>query len=262
MNVWSIIGFGVAIAVLFFGLKMASTDMMIFVNYPSMFIVIGGSLAATAICFRLDRMAALVSIFFRRVLQGKHYDFAIIIKSIMQISENYRKGENLEGAIKKTKDYFLQDALSLVNDKVLTEEQLIKVLTDRADNMYDDHMGEANKIKVVSKFPPAFGMMGTTIGMIVLLANLGGEDAIKMVGPAMAVALITTLYGVIIANLAVVPIAENLVQDSKDVYLKNQIIIEGMKLLVRKTNPIVVAIELNSFLAPRMRLNWKEVLGK
>ena len=80
-------------------------------------------------------------------------------------------------------------------------------------------------------------MMGTTIGMIVLLANLGGEDAIKKDRPAMGVCLITTLYGVIIANLGFIPIAENLVHLSKRNNLKNVIILEGGKTPIKKGKP-------------------------
>ena len=86
-------------------------------------------------------------------------------------------------------------------------------------------------------------------------------DAIKMIGPAMGVCLITTLYGVVVANLAVIPVAENLFASTKETHLKNQIIVEGVRLILGKTNPIVVAEKLNSFLPPSKRLNWKEVVN-
>jgi chemotaxis protein MotA len=123
-------------------------------------------------------------------------------------------------------------------------------------------MEDANKIKNIGKFPPAMGMMGTTIGMIVLLSNLGGADAMKMMGPAMSVCLITTLYGTVMANFLILPVADNLVDSSREIFLKNQIIVAGMKLLKQKTNPVVVAEKLNSFLHPNERLDWKKVLGK
>ena len=116
---------------------------------------------------------------------------------------------------------------------------------------------DTRKIKSLGKFPPAFGMMGTTIGMIVLLANLGGEDAMKMIGPAMGVCLITTLYGVIIANLFVIPIGENLEVLSRESQIRNEIILEGIKHIMEKSNPILVAEDLNSFLLPKDRLDWK-----
>jgi chemotaxis protein MotA len=104
-------------------------------------------------------------------------------------------------------------------------------------------------------------MMGTTMGMIVLLANLNGADAIKRVGPAMGVCLITTLYGTVMANFGFLPIADNLVEQCKENYLKNKIILEGLKQLHAKENPIVVAEKLNSFLIPSERLDWKTVIN-
>ena len=131
----------------------------------------------------------------------------------------------------------------------------------RSENLYKNYNEETQKFQSMGKYPPAFGMMGTTIGMIVLLANLGGKDAMKMIGPAMGVCLITTLYGVIVANLAFIPISEFLDDSTKELYAKNEIIIEGMELMLNKTNPVVIAETLNSFLIPSERLDWKEIVG-
>lgn len=262
MNFNSLAAIVIAIIVLFIGFRLASENMGMFIDYPSMFIVLGGTLAASAISVRLDRIIILFKIFFHRILVGKSFEDSNIIKQIMQIGEAYRNGETIESQINKTNDHFLKEGLTMLSDGVLDEQHIINIMEDRSLELLDQHMTEANKIKTVSKFPPAFGMMGTVIGMIVLLGNLGGEDAMKKIGPAMAVCLITTLYGVIISNLALIPIAENLISDSKEIFVRNKIIVEGLKLLVKKTNPIIMAEELNTFLPPRSRLNWKEVVGK
>src|SRR5665648_207685 len=233
-----------------------------FWDIPSIFIVVGGTIAATAISFQLDRLVILFKIFFHRVIMGKKTDYRSVIIEMMKISDAYSKGESLDNHISKTKDLFLKDALILVNDDIMSEEELFILLDDRANNMFYTYSEEANKIKAVAKYPPAFGMIGTTIGMIVLLGNLGGSDALKKMGPAMAVCLITTLYGCILANMAVLPIGENLVDSAKELYLKNKIIVEGTKLLVNKTNPVVLAEKLNTFLPPSQRVDWKKVLGK
>lgn len=262
MNFASIIGFIIAFAVLFVGLYWSSDNIGMFYDSVSLFIVLGGTFAATAITFQITRIFTLFKIFFKHLVSGQGTDYPELIATIMKIGDAYRKGESLESHINKVEDYFLKEALELVNDGILEKDHLIRILEDRASNMYYMHSEDANKIKILSQFPPAFGMMGTTIGMIVLLANLGGEDALKTIGPAMGVCLITTLYGVVIANLGFIPVAENLVEASKNTHLKNLIIIEGIKHLLEKANPVVVAEELNSFLPPRNRLDWKEVIGK
>ena len=150
----------------------------------------------------------------------------------------------------------------MVADGVMTQERIVKILDDRANNQDVERKEEAGKLKVVAKFAPAFGMLGTTIGMVVLLANLGGPDSLKMIGPAMGVCLITTLYGCALSNIAFLPVAENLILHSKNLYLKDLIVIEGTKLIMDKQNPVILAEELNSFLPPENRINWKDIVGK
>lgn len=260
MNMFSVIGLLIGGVVFFIGLRLASENMMMFLDYPSMFIVLGGTFAATAICFQLDRITMLFKIFLGHILGGKKISYPKLIANIMQIGESYRGGEGMDSLLGKATDPFLKEALELIGEGFLETKHLVRLLEDRMDNMNKKRVGDATKIRTLSQFPPAFGMMGTTIGMIVLLANLGGADAMKMIGPAMGVCLITTLYGVVVANLVVIPIGENLIESAKDIHLKNQIILEGVKHIIAKSNPVVVAEELNSFLLPSERLDWKDVV--
>lgn len=262
MNIFSILGLIISTAVLYFGLKLSSDKFSIFVDYPSLFIVFGGTAATIAICFQLNRLYMLVKIFFKRLISGKRYDYAKTIHNIMTYADEYRKGTTIRSLIDKVDDLFFKEALTMIDDGILSKEDAIKLLDERNENMFNHHMTDANRFKTVAKFPPAWGMIGTTIGMIVLLSNLGGEDAIKMIGPAMSIALITTLYGAVASNALFLPVAENLVDSAKEIYLKNKIIIEGVRLLTQKQNPIIVAERLNSYLQPADRLDWKKVLGK
>ena len=262
MNILSIFSFMIALVVLWGGLRLSTDDLSMFFDVPSLFIVIGGTVASTAISFQLDRLYVLFKVFFYRVVMGRKIDYRQIIIDLMKIADAYNKGDSLENHINAAKDPFLKEALTLVNDDIMSEDELFELLDERVNNMHYAYMEDANKIKAIGKYPPAFGMMGTTIGMIVLLGNLGGADALKKMGPAMAVCLITTLYGVIIANMAVVPISENLIDSSKEIFVKNRIIMEGVRLISKKTNQVVLAEKLNSYLNPSDRLDWKKVVGK
>lgn len=261
MNFYSLAGFSMALVVLIYGLFSASDTISIFWDTPSLLLVVGGTFAATSISFQVNRIFKLFMFFVKRQLFGTKPNYKELIKEIMIVSEIYRKGEALEEPINSSKDFFLKESLTLVQDNILTESEVVKILDDRAKNLYYSYMEDANRIKTIGKYPPAFGMMGTTIGMIVLLANLSGADAMKKIGPAMGICLITTLYGVVVANLAVIPISDNLIDSSKEIYLKNRIIIEGIRLMLLKSNPVIVAERLNSFLQPSERLDWKEVMG-
>jgi chemotaxis protein MotA len=261
MNFGAISAMVLAIGVFLYGLILSGGDSLkIFYDFPSVFIVFGGVIAATAISFQYKRMFSMVKFVIGRVVKGKFADFRGLITEIIQAVDGYRKGESLKSISDKSTDPFFKEALELLDGGVMSADQVFAVLEERNDNLFHLYSEDAGKLKIVGKYPPAFGMMGTTIGMIVLLANLNGADAIKKVGPAMGVCLITTLYGTVLANFGFLPLADNLVEQSKETYLKNRIIIEGIKQLHAKENPIVVAEKLNSFLLPGDRLDWKTVL--
>jgi chemotaxis protein MotA len=261
MNFGAISAMVLAIGVFLYGLILSGGDSLkIFYDFPSVFIVFGGVIAATAISFQYKRMFTMMKFGLVRVVKGKEINFQGLIAEIIRSVDNYRKGESLKSLTDKAADPFLKEGLALLDGGVMGPEQVFQVLEERNDNLFHIYSEDAGKLKVVGKYPPAFGMMGTTMGMIVLLANLSGADAIKKVGPAMGVCLITTLYGTVLANFGFLPLADNLVEQAKEMYLKNRIIIEGIKQLHAKENPIVVAEKLNSFLLPSSRLDWKSVL--
>lgn len=262
MNINSILGFVLATVILFFGLRLASEDLTLFVDFPSAFIVLGGTFGATAIAFQLTRFMRLIKIFILKMLKGENFEMAKTVSELMKLADAFRKGESFKQLKEKTDDLFIIEGLQLLEDGIMTPEECVELMEERNRNITYSYLEDASKMKTVGKYPPAFGMIGTTIGMIVLLANLGGEDAMKMIGPAMGVCLITTLYGSVVANVFFLPVGDNLTEGAKELNLKNKIVIEGLKLIIVKSNPIIVAEKLNSYLIPSQRLDWKEVIGK
>jgi chemotaxis protein MotA len=261
MNIGAVSAMALAAGVFLYGLILSGGDSLkIFYDFPSAFIVLGGVVAATAMSFQYKRMFTMMKFGLMRVVKGKTVNYAEIIADIIRNVESYRKGESLKSISEKAKDPFFKEGLALLDGGIMTPDQVFEIMDERNGNLFHLYSEDAGKLKIVGKYPPAFGMMGTTMGMIVLLANLNGADAIKKVGPAMGVCLITTLYGTVMANFGFLPLADNLVEQSKETYLKNRIIIEGLKHLSAKENPIVVAEKLNSFLLPGDRLDWKEVV--
>jgi chemotaxis protein MotA len=260
MNIFTILSFFIAIGVLLGGFYLASPELHLFLDYPSMFIVLGGTFAATAISFKLNKIFVLIKVYLMRVIKGKPIHFAGVVTEVIKAIDEIKKGKNIKDVSGGVKDYFFKESLELINDGLLSQEEIIEVLELRNIKLTTIYKKDCDKMRAIGKFPPAFGMIGTTIGMIVLLANLGGEDAMKMIGPAMGVCLITTLYGASLANIFLVPMAENLTENTKETYSKNEIIIEGTKLILEKANPILAAEKLNSFLTPSDRVDWKKII--
>ena len=260
MNFYSVLGFIISVVILYTGLRMSTDNLMAFFDVPSIFIVIGGTFGATAVCFQLNRFVTLIKIFIRRMIFAKKNVMPDTIKEVLIIAEAYKKGEPLNEAQKRITDPFLKEACGIIEDGIIQKNEILSIMEKRNDNITFHYMEEANKIKTVGKFPPAFGMIGTTIGMIILLGNLGGEDAMKKMGPAMGVCLITTLYGSVLSNVLFLPVSENLIDSTKDGFMKNKLIIEGVNLLMDKANPILIVEKLNSYLNPSDRLDWKKVI--
>jgi chemotaxis protein MotA len=261
MNFSVIFAIIMSFAVFGFGLLLATDNIKMFYDFPSVFIVFGGTASAAALSFQYKRLWVLFKLFLQRIFKGRGFVYSDVIKEVLVILDGYRKGESLKAVSEKAQDLFFKEGLQLLDGGVLTVDQVISVMEERNENLYYLYQEDAGKIKILGKYPPAFGMMGTTIGMIVLLANLSGTDAIKRVGPAMGVALITTLYGTVLANLGFLPFADNMVEQAKEMYLKNRIVIESLKLISQKANPIIAAEMLNSYLRPSDRLDWKTVLS-
>ena len=106
MKMLSLTGLIIAIAVVFTGMKLTSDNMGVFLDWPSLFIVIGGTFAATSITFRIDKIIAIVKIFVTHITRQENVEYSDLIAEIMKVSESYRKGESLDNHINKVKEPF------------------------------------------------------------------------------------------------------------------------------------------------------------
>jgi chemotaxis protein MotA len=233
-----------------------------FLDLHGLVIVIAGSVVATSISFQLDRVFLMLKVFWNRTILGKKPDYVAVIKDLMKLADAYRnESSELQSLVDSQKDTFLKEAMKLLLDELVEPAQLGRILKARAETIFERYNDDAARFKAMGKYPPAMGLMGAVIGMIALLGGLGKPGAEKTIGPSMSIALVATFYGIAFANLIVIPIGENLSETSKEILRKNTIIVEGIKLVSAKTNPIVLAEELNSYLLPNERVDWKAVVG-
>jgi chemotaxis protein MotA len=259
MNFKSIVAFISAGVILCYGIATAG-PIETFLNEHAILMVLGGTAAAGSIAFQVDRIFVLFKIFFRRVIRGRKENYVFLIEELMRLAEAYRSNSpNLEKMIADTHDHFLKEAMTALMDDVIPHEDLARVLRSRVRSMHHRQADEVLKFKTLGKYPPAFGLMGTTLSMIALLQKLGQPGGQKLIGPSMSLGLVATFYGVAVANLIFNPIAENLADSAKENKLKNMIIVEGVRLIMKNTNPVLLAEELNSFLNPSERVDWKKV---
>lgn len=257
MSITTLLGFlsafGVFVASIYFSFHNASA----IIDPKSALMVVGGTAAVTLICFPIKQIRTLLKVFFKRVIGKNKIDYNHVVDEIVKLSEAKKSGrQQFNNAIDQVEHPFLRDAAKVLFwMKVdVTEAELRKLLETRAFTHYKEYMAEAKIFKTIAKFPPAFGLMGTTIGLIALLQSLGmGDDAKKLIGPAMAIALVTTLYGLAISNFLLIPIAENLTKQTEEDQKIRYMIVEGVMLIQANKPTKFVEESVKSFLLPSQR---------
>mgnify|MGYP001443901912 CR=1 FL=1 len=218
-----------------------------FWNPSSMMIVLGGTLAATAVGFRLKEVVRVFSLI-KFVLQKPKYILSDLVSELITASEVNKKGPNeLEQHISNVKTPFIQDGIEFISQGIKFED-LEAILNQREQSRYKRETHESELMKTLGTFSPAFGMVGTLIGLVFMLFNMGGSGGIDSIGPAMGVALITTFYGAVLANLIFNPFAEKLQARNKENSHAHQLMIHGLLLIWKKKHPLEVKDMLISYI--------------
>jgi chemotaxis protein MotA len=255
MNLSSLFGVLFGVAVMYQALAHTTDDIAYFLDMHGLIIVVGGTLAAASISFPINKVLMLVKVFVIRVLGGKKANYQAVIQQIIELNKKASIGiSGLKEALPGIKHEFLREAVELVASGVLNEHEIRQTLEQRVKTTESRYLHEANMFRTIGKFPPAFGLLATTLGMIALLQKIGQPDSQKLIGPAMSIGLIGTLYGIALANLVFIPIAENLTERTVEEVTLRKMIVEGACMLKAQVNPISLREGLNSFLIPSDRV--------
>lgn len=257
MDLSSIIGLVMGIVIITGGILIAG-PIMYFWDFPSLVIVLGGGVSAYVISTPLNEVLAIGGKF-QKVFTDNKMDPEGIITKIIELANIARREGllSLEEAVSSIKDEFLQKGVMLIVDG--TDPELIKnILETDVANMQERHGKGKAGFEVLGGLVPAFGMVGTLIGLVLMLYNMADPSSI---GPSMAVALITTFYGSLFANLFFAPFANKLGSKSASEVLVKQIMIEGLLSIQAGENPRVIEEKLKSFLSPAQRRKMTQLQG-
>ena len=263
MDIASLISIVLGLVMVIFGILSSNsfafsaiTDM--YIDYPSLIITFGGSICSTLGCFKLaDDINSLKSI--SLPFKDKAYDPSATIHTIIDLSNVGRKEGllALEEAANGIEDEFLKKGIMLVVDG--TDPELGRGILET--DLMCVETRHKNVIKFWEKWAemgPAWGMIGTLLGLIAMLNKLNDPSAI---GPQMSVALITTLYGSLIANWLCAPIVGKLNTNNDLEVTNRQITIEGLLSIQAGENPRVIEEKLKSFLSPTVRAGMTDSTG-
>ena len=229
-----------------------------FVDLKSLLIVLGGSYAATLIAFRFgDAMRAILFIA-KAFLKGKaDKDFLEVYHTVISLCEKRANKELItdeEISTVKNKDLqnWLQDFIAV---DLVTEEMIEEIVRSEIEMYNYRSFEEIDMLEFMGRAAPAFGMIGTVVGLIMMLGSVSGEGGADIAGlmGGMAVAMITTLYGVLLSQLIFLPIASKRFQLKETQVLLMEMIREGLLYLKRRELPETAAKDLVIYLPPKLR---------
>jgi chemotaxis protein MotA len=228
----------------------------IFIHPASLMVVVGGVIAATLIRFPLDHVRYAFSIASRAFFTRAPGTLALV-SQIVGLSQRARR----EGLLNMEKamdvEGFLSKGLRMVVDHV-EREHIQAVLSQELRATQDRHHQGQEIFRFIALSAPSFGMVGTLIGMVQLFASIKDPSSI---GGAMALSLLSTLYGAVIAYLLAIPIAGKLELRSKEELQLKQIMLEGVLGIQAEMHPTALEAQLNAFLAPKERGSDRRTRG-
>ncbi|MEZ6064740.1 MAG: MotA/TolQ/ExbB proton channel family protein [Planctomycetaceae bacterium] len=241
-----ILGLGLVLGSIFIG----GGGLGPFIDVPSLMITVGGSFAALLINFPIPSVLRVISVVKKC--------FLVALPSTTEVIDQFKSFAvmarrdgllALESSIESTKDEFLRRGLEMVVGGS-SREDLVSILETEISCIEQRHQSGKKIIDAVAAAAPAFGMIGTLIGLIQMLRTL--DDPSK-IGGGMAVALLTTLYGALIANLFCLPLAGKLEARSQEEVLIRELMLSGLACLVEGHPPRVMEERLLAFLSPGKR---------
>jgi chemotaxis protein MotA len=253
MDLATVIGIVVAFALVLVALFLGGTPGAFF-NLPSVLIVVFGTTAVTMICFSLREMMGAPSVI-ARTLFNHTTDPGDAAYAVMRYAEHARKEGILglqKGLESASGEPFLTTALTMVVDGTPGEE-VERVLRNEAEATAARHMKSASILRKAAEVAPAMGLIGTLIGLVQMLGTLDDPSSI---GPAMAVALLTTFYGAILANMVFSPLASKLERNADEERLLNEVYLTAAASIGRQENPRRLEMLLNTILPPAKKLSY------
>lgn len=243
-NIVPFVGFIIGVGLIVWSIT-SSGNLTSFVDVPSLIITLGGSFSALLISYPLKTLKKIPSVV-KNLMMDPNKDYGKLIEGFSEYSRKARSQGilSIEGDLKEEDNELVVTGLQMVIDG-MDPENIQEILDIKIDNIEKRHREGQEIFFKWGELAPAFGMIGTLIGLIIMLGELDDPSAI---GVGMATALLTTLYGSFMANLVFLPIATNLkLQTDKEMQMC-EMITEGILAIQAGQNPRIIEQKLRSYL--------------
>lgn len=237
---------------------MKDGDMKSFVDVSSIFVVMGGGLGSILISYRMSEIKSVFKVV-KKAFSHKKTSSEEIIKLLVDLSQKARREGllALESEHENIDDDYIRESLQLIVDGV--EPEMIRECMDLEIEMLEArHSKGQGLFNTMAALFPAWGMIGTLMGLINLLKSL---DNVAGIGPAMALALATTFYGAVLAYFICMPIANKLKINSEEEVQQKELIVEGILSIQAGENPRLMEHKLKTFLSKDQKDKYERVIG-
>ena len=242
-----VLGFGFVIGAIVQGGSIGA-----FIDVASILIVVLGTFSITTVCFSLKEVISGQGLWLKSIL-FKIPDPVEEGKKMIELAQKARANGLLaiQADVDAMTDEFLKNGFSMAVDGT-NPEVIEKIMKNDALAMKERHENTGLIMKKSSEIAPAMGLIGTLIGLVIMLQNLEDPSAI---GPAMAVALLTTMYGAVLANMLFLPVGTKLERNSREEYALRKIYIVSVLSIVKQENPRQLEMLINTLLPPSKRIS-------
>lgn len=255
MDIASAGGVVIAIGLILASIVLGGGSFGAFIDPASVMVVVGGAIAATLISYPLGNFLSVFGVGMKVFLYKLH-STQDVITQLVSLAETARRDGllALEGRVAEIEHPFIVLGIQMAVDGARPEvmEDIMRTELDAVATRHRDGKG---LLDCMGRFAPAFGMIGTLMGLIIMLGDMSDPSKI---GAGMAVALLTTLYGAIASNVVFLPFAEKLGFTNKQELLTMEIIIRGIMAIQSGENPRVIEQKLNTFIPPKQRVSEEE----
>ena len=264
----TLIGLLAGLGIILIGIIQSGGKLYWFFNFNSLLIVLGGTFAATMVNLPLRAVGNIFNVL-QNVFRGEDYDYIGIIEEIVQKAQKARKDGllSLEADLPTMRDGFFKNGIELaINER--ESSRLRTFLNLEMNNISSRHVAGQEMFLYMASYAPAFGMLGTVLGLIIMMNNFSsGGDGMEITASydvaerfadllsGMGLALITTFYGVFMANMIFLPIGGKLKRRSENEMMLKSIVVEGIISIHAREHPILIKEKLMTFAPSQFRYN-------
>ena len=260
----TLIGLFAGITIIIIGILQSGGKLFWFFSFNSILIVVGGTLAATMVNLPLKAVKNIFNIL-KNVFKGEDYDYVGIINEIVEKAQKARKDGllSLEADLPNMREGFFKNGIELaINER--ESSRLRTFLNLEMNNIASRHIAGQELFLYMGSYAPAFGMLGTVLGLIVMMNNFAGSgeevsasydvsEKFAQLLSGMGLALITTFYGVFMANMIFLPIGGKLKRKSENEMMLKNIVVEGIISIHAREHPLLIKEKLMTFVPHSLR---------